>query len=90
MHKLKQLSVSSFLRLLFAAFTFAFFCSAFIAPDRAEMFTGLRRIMTESSKVSTNYFDNGGYAGTFLNSSSRPSTASRRSRSTPRRASPSC
>lgn len=67
MHKLKQLSVSSFLRLLFAAFTFAFFCSAFIAPDRAEMFTGLRRIMTESSKVSTNYFDNGGYAGTFLN-----------------------
>ena len=28
MHKLKQLSVSSFLRLLFAAFTFAFFCSA--------------------------------------------------------------
>ena len=63
MHKLKQLSVSSFLRLLFAAFTFAFFCSAFIAPDRAEMFTGLRRIMTESSKVSTNYFDN----GTFLN-----------------------
>lgn len=23
--------------------------------------------MTESSKVSTNYFDNGGYAGTFLN-----------------------
>ena len=67
MHKLKQLSASSFLRLLFAAFTFAFFCSAFIAPDRAEMFTGLRRIMTESSKVSTNYFDNGGYAGTFLN-----------------------
>ena len=95
MHKLKQLSVSSFLRLLFAAFTFAFFCSAFIAPDRAEMFTGLRRIMTESSKVSTNYFDNGGYAGTFLNAGlvclvSRPSTASRRSRSTPRRASPSC
>ena len=67
MHKLKQLSASSFLRLLFAAFTFAFLCSAFIAPDRAEMFTGLRRIMTESSKVSTNYFDNGGYAGTFLN-----------------------
>ena len=54
MHKLKQLSASSFLRLLFAAFTFAFFCSAFIAPDRAEMFTGLRRIMTESSKVATN------------------------------------
>lgn len=71
MHKLKQLSASSFLRLLFAAFTFAFFCSAFIAPDRAEMFTGLRRIMTESSKVSTNYFDNGGYAGTFLNAGPR-------------------
>lgn len=35
MHKLKQLSASSFLRLLFAAFTFAFLCSAFIAPDRA-------------------------------------------------------
>ena len=67
MHKLKQLSASSFRWLLFAAFTFAFFCSAFIAPDRAEMFTGLRRIMTESSKVSTNYFDNGGYAGTFQN-----------------------
>lgn len=71
MHKLKQLSASSFLRLLFAAFTFAFLCSAFIAPDRAEMFTGLRRIMTESSKVSTNYFDNGGYAGTFLNAGPR-------------------
>ena len=50
MHKLKQLSASSFLRLLFAAFTFAFLCSAFIAPDRAEMFTGLRRIMTESPR----------------------------------------
>ena len=95
MHKLKQLSVSSFLRLLFAAFTFAFFCSAFIAPDRAEMFTGLRRIMTESSKVSTNYFDNGGYAGTFLNAGLvclvlTALYSTRRSRSTPRRASPSC
>lgn len=67
MNRIKQLSASNFLKLLFAAFTVAFLGSALIVPDRAEMFRGLGRLVTESSKVSTNYFSNAGYAATFLN-----------------------
>ena len=67
MNKLKNLSESSFLKLLFAFLTGAFLIGAVCMPDRAQMFTGLWQILTQPSKVSTNYFAVGGYAATFLN-----------------------
>lgn len=67
MKKLKNLPASTFLKLLFAFFTLAFLLGAVIMPDRAQMFAGLRRILTQTAKISTNYFDNGGYSGAFLN-----------------------
>jgi hypothetical protein len=67
MKKINNLSESSFLKLLFAFLTTAFFVAAVIMPDRGQMFTGLWQILTQPSKVSTNYFAVGGYAATFLN-----------------------
>ena len=67
MKKIKSLSESSFLKLLFAFFTAAFLIAAVCMPDRGNMFTGLWKILTGPSKVSTNYFAVGGYAATFLN-----------------------
>ena len=67
MNKLKNLSEGSFLKLLFAFLTGAFLIGAVCMPDRAQMFTGLWQILTQPSKVSTNYFAVGGYAATFLN-----------------------
>ena len=67
MKKIKSLSESSFLKLLFAFFTFAFLVAAVCMPDRASMFNGLWQILTQPSKVSTNYFAVGGYSATFLN-----------------------
>lgn len=67
MKKLKTLPPSGFLKLLFGFFTLAFLLAAVIMPDRGDMFSGLWRIMSSTAKVSTNYFDLGGYAGAFLN-----------------------
>ena len=67
MKKIKQLPESSFLLLLFGFFSFAFLAAAPLMPDRAEIFSGLIRIVSQSSKISTNYFAVGGYAATFLN-----------------------
>ena len=67
MKKIKALSESSFLKLLFAFFTAAFLIAAVCMPDRGQMLTGLWKILTGPSKVSTNYFAVGGYAATFLN-----------------------
>ena len=67
MKKIKSLSESNFLKLLFAFFTAAFLIAAVCMPDRSNMFTGLWKILTGPSKVSTNYFAVGGYAATFLN-----------------------
>ena len=67
MKKLSNLSESSFLKLLFGIFTGAFLIAAVCMPDRATMFTGLWQILSNPSKVSTNYFAVGGYAATFLN-----------------------
>ena len=67
MKKIKSLSESNFLKLLFAFFTAAFLIAAVCMPDRSSMFTGLWDILTGPSKVSTNYFAVGGYAATFLN-----------------------
>ncbi len=67
MKKIRELSESSFLKLVFAFFTVAFLIAAVCMPDRATMFSGLWQILSQPSKVSTNYFAVGGYAATFLN-----------------------
>ena len=67
MKKIKNLSESSFLKLVFAFITLAFLVAAVCMPDRATMLTGLWEILSQPSKVSTNYFAVGGYAATFLN-----------------------
>ena len=67
MKKLNNISESSFLKLLFGFLTASFLIAAILMPDRGDMFAGLWRILSNPSKVSTNYFAVGGYAATFLN-----------------------
>ena len=67
MNKIKNLSESSFLKLVFAFLSVCFLIAAVIMPDRATMFSGLWQILSQPSKISTNYFAVGGYAATFLN-----------------------
>ena len=67
MKKLNNLSESEFLKLLFGFLTACFLVAAVCMGDRAQMFSGLWKILTNPSKVSTNYFAVGGYAATFLN-----------------------
>ena len=67
MNKIKNLSESNFLKLFFAFITACFLIAAVCMPDRGEMFSGLWQIISQPSKVSTNYFAVGGYAATFLN-----------------------
>lgn len=67
MKRIRTLSESNFLKLLFAFFSGAFLLAAVCMPDRGDMFAGLWRILTSTAKISTNYFSVGGYAGTFLN-----------------------
>lgn len=67
MKKIRSMSEGDFLKLFFAFFTAAFLIAAVIMPDRASMFTGLWQILSQPSKLSTNYFFIGGYSATFLN-----------------------
>ena len=67
MKKIQSLSESDFLKLVFAVFSTAFLIGAVCMPDRGSMFTGLWQIISNPSKISTNYFAVGGYAATFLN-----------------------
>ena len=67
MKKLNNLTESNFLRLFFAFVSAAFIIGAFCMPDAQTMFSGLWKIMTDTCKISTNYFAVGGYAATFLN-----------------------
>ena len=67
MKKIKSLSESNFLKLFFCFFTLTFLIAAVCMPDRNTMFSGLWQILSQPSKVSTNYFAVGGYAATFLN-----------------------
>lgn len=67
MKRIKNLCESDFLKLVFAVFSTAFLIGAVCMPDRASMFTGLWQIVSNPSKISTNYFAVGGYAATFLN-----------------------
>ena len=67
MKKIKNLSESSFLKLFFVFIAAAFLIAAVCMPDRADMFAGFVRILTGPTKLSTNFFSVGGFAGTFLN-----------------------
>ena len=67
MTKLKKMEESGFLKLVFALFTLAFLIAAVAMPDRSTMLDGFVNIQKLTCKVSTNNFDNGGYAGAFLN-----------------------
>ena len=67
MKKIRSMTEGEFLKQFFAFFTAAFLIAAVIMPDRASMFTGLWQILSQPSKLSTNYFFIGGYSATFLN-----------------------
>ena len=67
MKKIKNLSESSFLKLLFAFVGAAFLVAAVCMPDRSTMFAGFWQILSQPCKVTTNYFSVGGFAATFLN-----------------------
>lgn len=67
MKKIKSLSESDFLKLLFFLFSLAFLIASLCMPDRGELFAGMGRILSQPCKISTNYFALGGYAATFFN-----------------------
>ena len=67
MKKIKNMSESSFLKLLFAFVGVVFLIAAVCMPDRGDMLAGFWQILSQPCKVTTNYFSVGGYAGTFLN-----------------------
>ncbi|MBQ3491796.1 MAG: DUF1576 domain-containing protein [Oscillospiraceae bacterium] len=67
MKRVKNMSEGNFLRLFFTFVSVCFIVAAFFMPDRNTMFTGLWNIMSQTCKISTNYFALGGYAATFLN-----------------------
>ena len=66
MKKWNNLSESNFLKLFFGIVTAAFLVAAVCMPDRGQMFAGLWDILTNPTKLSTNYFSFG-FAATFLN-----------------------
>ena len=67
MKKIKNLSESDFLKLFFGFLSVCFIIAAFCMPDRADMFTGLWKIWSQTAKITTNDFAVGGFAATFLN-----------------------
>lgn len=67
MKKLRSLSESNFLKLFFAFVTACLLIAAVCMPDRSDMFTGLWKILSNPTRLSTNFFSVGGYAATFLN-----------------------
>ena len=67
MKKLAAMEENKFLRLFFAAISACFVIAAFLLPDRANAFTGLKQILLGTCKISTNYFALGGLSATFLN-----------------------
>ncbi len=69
MKKIKALSESDFLKLVFGFVAAMFLLAAICMPDRGAMFDGLWKIQVTPCKVTTSYFSIGGYAGTFLNMS---------------------
>ena len=67
MKKIKNLSEGSFLKLVFGFLSACFLVAPLCMKDRAQMFAGLWQILSQPSKLTSNYFAIGGYAATFLN-----------------------
>jgi len=67
MKKIKAMSESNFLKLFFALVGVAFLVAAVCMPDRGTMLSGFWQILSQPCKVTTSFFDLGGYAATFLN-----------------------
>ena len=67
MKKIKTMSESNFLKLFFAFVGVAFLVAAVCMPDRGTMLSGFWQILSQPCKVTTSFFDLGGYAATFLN-----------------------
>ena len=67
MKKIKNMSESSFLKLLFAFVGVAFLVAALCMPDRSAMLSGFWQILSQPCKITTNFFSVGGFAATFLN-----------------------
>ena len=67
MKRIRELSEADFLRLFFALVSLVFLVAAVCMPDRNQMLWGLWQVISQPSKLSTNYFAVGGYAATFLN-----------------------
>ena len=67
MKKIKNLPENNFLILFFLLFSLAFLIASLVAPDRAYLFEGMERILTQPCKIPTNYFAVGGYSATFFN-----------------------
>ena len=67
MKKLNRMPETHFLTAFFAYFSMSFLVAAFCMPDRADMLSGLLRIIASPTKATTNFFSIGGYAATFLN-----------------------
>ncbi len=63
----KNLSEGCFLKWLFAFLSAAFLIAAVCMPDRADMFAGFWRILSNPVKISTSFFTLGGFSATFLN-----------------------
>ncbi len=67
MKKLKNMPESGFLKVFFLFVSWCFIIAAICMPDRAQMLSGFGKILTGTCKISTNYFELGGFAATFLN-----------------------
>ena len=67
MKKINSMREGDFLKLFFGCFSTFFLVAAFFMPDRGSMLSGLWQILSQPSKLSTNYFAVGGYSATFLN-----------------------
>ena len=67
MKKINNLSEGSFLKLVFGFLSACFLIGALCMSDRATMISGLWQILSQPSKLTSNYFAIGGYAATFLN-----------------------
>ena len=67
MKKKHSLSERYFLEIFFGVFASFFVVAAFFMPDRANMVTGLWKILSHPCKAPTSYFAVGGLSATFLN-----------------------
>ncbi len=67
MKKIRDLSEGNFLKVFFAFVAVAFLVASVFMPDRNTIFSGFRKILTSTCKVSTNYFALAGYGATFFN-----------------------